>query len=163
MPMFSFTLVQKIEANAAHIVSQIAEEIRSDHRLVATHVLGDDRIIRQARHLTENFGHWLVARDAEIQDQMEPLGRARFDDSVPLHELILCLQSVERKIIDFARESTTGTVLQIYADEELQYRVNRLFDNVIYFAARGYESALTEVVSVQARMAHGATQSATGR
>ncbi len=123
MPMFSFTLVHKIEANAA----QIAEEIRGDHRLPATHVLGDHEILGRARHLTENFGHWLAAREAEIQGQLEPLGRARFDESVPLHELILCLQIVERKIVAFARESTTGTVLQIYAEEELQYRVNRLF------------------------------------
>ena len=76
--------------------------------------------------------------------------------SIPLHELIRCLQIVKARLIGFSRQELSGTALQIYAEEELEHRVGRFFDEVIYYVAKGYESARQDSMSDQGR-APGAT------
>ncbi len=141
MPVFSFTLIQKIEAHSDRIVLQIVQEIRHDSRLEALWAFDDGELSRQARDLVGNLGHWLIARDPEVTRWSEDLGRVRFEQAVPLHALILSLAIVKARLIGFARDEMSGTVLQIYAEEELEHRVGRFFDEVLYHAAKGYESA----------------------
>ena len=104
--------------------------------------LGRDELARRARDLVGNLGHWLIARHPEVAGWSEPLGRTRFEQSIPLHELIRGLQIVKERLVDFARDGMAETALQIYAEEELEYRVGRFFDEVVYYAAKGYELAL---------------------
>ena len=147
MPMFSFTLVQKIEGSAEEISGRVADEVKRDPHLPAVKALGRDEIAGRARGLIENLGVWLTARDAEVQNWSEPLGRKRFEQSIPVHELVRSLQILEGGIIAFARDHMPGSALQIYAEEELQYRVNRFFNQVIFYVVRGYESALKEALA----------------
>jgi len=162
MPMFSFTLVQKIEGHSEQIAGMVAEEIGRDPHLESIGTLHRDELARRARDLLENLGHWLVARDPEVAHWSEPLGRARFEHSIPLHELIRCLLIVKARLIDFSRQELSGTALQIYAEAELEHRVGRFFDEVIYYVAKGYESARRDVTSGQGR-APGATGVADGK
>jgi hypothetical protein len=149
MPMFSFTLVQKIEAHSEQLASVVTEEIRRDPQLQTIASLDCDELSRRAHELLGNLGHWLVARETEVARWSEPLGRSRFEHSVPLHELIRCLLIIKARLISFAREDLSGTVLQIYAEEELEYRVGCLFDEMVYQVAKGYESALHDSISGQ--------------
>jgi hypothetical protein len=162
MPMFSFTLVQKIEGHSEQIAELVAEEIRRDPQLQSVGSLHRDELASRARDLLGNLGHWLVARDPEVAHWSEPLGRSRFEHSIPLHELIRCLLIVKARLIGFSRQELSGTVLQIYAEEELEHRVGRFFDEVIYYVAKGYESARQDSMSDQGR-APGATGVADGK
>lgn len=148
MAIFSFTLIQKIEAHAEAIAGRIAGEIRRDPRLPNTRRLTSDELSRRIWDLLENLGGLLVARDPEVARWAEPLGRTRFEQSIPLHELIRCLLIVEARLIDFARAGMLGSAVQIYAAEEIQYRLSRFFDEVIYYAARGYELARSNSIPV---------------
>lgn len=147
MPMFSSTLVQRIEAHSEQIAGLAVEEIRRDPQLHAIAALDRDELASGAYDLLGNLGHWLVARDPEVARWSEPLGRSRFEQSIPLCELIRGLLIIKARLIDFAREELSGTALQIYAEEELEYRVGRFFDLVIFYAAKGYESALHDSIS----------------
>jgi hypothetical protein len=144
MPTFSFTLVQKIEAHSEQIADQVAEAIVRDPGLREMRALHRDELSRRARELLGNLGHWLVARDPEVAKWSEPLGHTRFEQSIPLCELIRGIQIVKEKLIDFARAGMAGTALQIYAEGELEYQVGRFFDAVVYYAAKGYETALRD-------------------
>ena len=159
MPMFSFTLVQRVEAHSEQIAGLAVEEIRRDPRLQSLASLDRDELGRRAHDLLGNLGHWLVARDPEIVRWSEPLGRSRFEHSIPLHELIRCLLIIKARLIDFAREELSGTAVQIYAEEELEYRVGCFFDEVIYYVAKGYESALHEAISDRGHPLRGAITS----
>jgi hypothetical protein len=146
MAAFSFTLVQKIEAHSEQIADLIAESIQRDPRLREMKTLERDELSRRARDLLANLGQWLVARGQEVAGWSEPLGRARFEQSIPLNELVCALQIVKERLIDFARAEMGGNALQIYIEGELEYRVGRFFDDVIYYAVKGYELALRDSV-----------------
>jgi hypothetical protein len=152
MPMFSFTLVQKIEAHSEEIAGLVVEEIKRDPQLQTIAALDCDELSRRARELLGDLGHWLIARDPKVARWSEPLGRSRFEHAIPLHELIRCLLIIKVRLISFSRENLAGTVLQIYAEEELEYRVGRFFDEVIYYTAKGYESARRDSISDQGRV-----------
>jgi hypothetical protein len=152
MSMFSFTLVQRIEGHSEQICGLVAEEIRRDPQLQSIASLHRDELACRARDLLGNLGHWLVARDPEVAHWSEPLGRSRFEHSIPLHELIRCLLIIKSRLIAFSRQELSGTALQIYAEEELEHRVGRFFDEVIYYVAKGYESARQDSMSDQGRV-----------
>jgi hypothetical protein len=150
--MFSSTLVQRIEAHSEQIAGLAVQEIRRDPQLHAIAALDRDELASDACDLLGNLGHWLVARDPEVARWSEPLGRSRFEQSIPLCEVIRGLLIIKARLIDFAREELSGTALQIYAEEELEYRVGRFFDLLIFYAAKGYESALQDSNSDQGRV-----------
>jgi hypothetical protein len=150
--MFSSTLVQRIEAHSEQIAGLAVQEIRRDPQLHAIAALDRDELASDACDLLGNLGHWLVARDPEVARWSEPLGRSRFELSIPLCEVIRGLLIIKARLIDFAREELSGTALQIYAEEELEYRVGRFFDLLIFYAAKGYESALQDSNSDQGRV-----------
>jgi hypothetical protein len=133
MPTFSFTLVQKIEAHSEQIADQVVDAIVRDPGLREMQALHRDELSRRARDFLGNLGHWLVARDQEVAKWSESLGRTRFEESIPLCELIRGVQIVKEKLIDFARAGMAGTALQIYAEGELEYQVGRFFDAVVKF------------------------------
>ena len=157
MRMFSFTLVQKIEAHSEQIANQVAEEVRKDPQLNRMRTLDHEDLPRRAKELLENLGQWLVAKDPEIAGWSESLGRARCERSIPLHELIRALQIVKSRLIEFTREGMAETAMQIYAEEELEYRVGRFFDEVIYHSAKGYESAMRELLREGGRVPVGSS------
>ena len=75
----------------------------------------------------------------------ENLGRQRFEEGIPLHEIVYALQLVRESMIQYIRDQGLGrTPLDIYAEEELEVGSDRIFDTIIYYFVRGYERAMRE-------------------
>ena len=139
---FSFTLVQKIEDHADQITAQVLKEILRDPQLPTMRSLPQEELEVRAHHILRNLGRWLVAKDPEVADWSESLGRRRYEQSVPLEEIVRSLLIVKVKLIDFVRDQALfRNALQIHSGEELEYRVGRFFDDAVYYVVRGYQSA----------------------
>jgi hypothetical protein len=70
------------------------------------------------------------------------LGRVRFEQNVPLHEAVRRIHLLKDKIIGFIHEQGLPmTALDLYGEEELEFKINRFFDAMIYQLVRGYEDA----------------------
>ena len=150
--MFSSRLIQLIESHADQISAKVILQIREDPKLRELRELPESDLQDKAREILKNLGHWLLSKDDEIARHYERLGRIRFEESVPLHEIVLALQIIKQKMINFARDQgMLDTAVNIYAEEELEYSVDRFFDHVIYHSVRGYEEALREAVHLPQR------------
>jgi hypothetical protein len=65
----------------------------------------------------------------------------RFEEGVPLHEVMRALFFVKNRMVDFiAEQGFNMDALTLYAEEELERRVDRFFDLLVIHLARGYES-----------------------
>ncbi len=147
--MFSSRLIQLIEGHADQITSNIIRQIRSDPKLRELGELPESDLQDKARGILKNLGQWLSSKDDEIASHFELLGRMRFEESVPLHEILRALQIIKERMIGFARDQgIVDTAVDIYAEEELEYSVDRLFDHLIYHFVRGYEAAMREAVQL---------------
>ncbi len=142
--MLSTRLVQLIEDNWEEIAGRLIREIQNhpDMQNFASRPVVEIR--EWCREILENLGYLLTARkDEEVQRRFQVLGRTRFEENIPLHEAVLRLFLLKEKIVEFVHEQGFDmTALQLYAEEELEQRVGRFFDESVYHIVRGYEGAM---------------------
>jgi len=141
--MVSGRLIQLIEAHQEQIATSVIHEIRRHPELVHLRKLPDAELRERGRQILENLDHWLEAgHEAEIAHGYETLGKARFEESIPLHESVRALAITKDKMIDFvSQQGFTKTSVELYAEEEFERRVGRFFDMLVIHMVRGYETA----------------------
>ncbi|MFB3829684.1 MAG: hypothetical protein ACE15B_23135 [Bryobacteraceae bacterium] len=98
--------------------------------------------------ILESLIAWLdTGSEAEVRRRFHLAGEERFEESVPLHEAVLRFQVMKDVIIDLLHELVMPEdTMQLYAEEELENRVVRFFDLLVYELVRGYEAALRRAV-----------------
>ena len=78
----------------------------------------DAELREWCQEIVKNLGYLLSAKkDEEVKRRFQILGRMRHEQGFPM------------------------TVLQLYAERELEGRMGRFFDASVYQMVRGYESA----------------------
>jgi len=141
--MLSAKLIHLIEAHQEQIADRVIREIRHHPDMAHFHKLPDAELRERGQMILENLGHWLSAgQEAEIGHRYEALGKARFEEAIPLHESVRALTIIKDKMIDFVHEQGLyRTSVDLYAEEELERRVGRFFDTLAIHMVRGYETA----------------------
>jgi hypothetical protein len=150
--MLSGRLVHLIEANSASIVQQVIAEIRRDPELGHLSKLPDAELRDYGRYLLERLGDWLAAgNQQELAAHYEAAGRKRYRAGIPLYEAVRGLFLVKDKMIDFVLDQAAArTFMQLYAEEELEHRVDRFFDILVCHMIRGYEQELRNTAGAAA-------------
>jgi hypothetical protein len=146
--MLSAELIQLVSDHSQVIAERAVKNMRR-MRSKTQPLEGDSwspaRLRDTARELLENMGALLVSGDSEIAERYERLGRARFEDGVPLHELVYAWQVIKAAMMHYVYEHEgQSTPLDLYAKLELQRAADHVFDAMIRFAIRGYERAMRE-------------------
>jgi len=152
--MLSAKLIQLIEDHWEGITSSILRQLRSDPKLAHIGSLPESELRDAGRILLKNLGACLTASRQDwrsLEEQYEGIGRVRFAENVPLHESVRALQIIKKKVVEFLRDHEFAqSTVAIYAEEELEHRLNEFFDDVIYFQVRGYEIALRQSIEARA-------------
>jgi hypothetical protein len=132
-----------IEDHQEQIAANVISEIRRHPDLAGLTRLSDAELRERGQQILENLGYWLSGgHEAEIDESYEMLGKARFEESVPLHESVRALAIVKDKMIEFVHyQGIARTALDLYAEEELERRVGHFFDALTIHMVRGYETA----------------------
>jgi hypothetical protein len=149
--MLSARLIHLIESHQDEIATRILHEIRRQPELSHIHKLDDLELRERGRRILGHLGKWLAeARQEELAREYEILGRTRHEEAIPLHESVRALCIIKNKMIDFVKEQGLKMdSVELYAEEELEDRVGRFFDELVIHMVRGYEGAWR-------RAAHGA-------
>jgi hypothetical protein len=133
-----------IEDHWHEIAERTVQEIRRDPELPTVSTRPDSELYEWCRDILKNLGYWLSASKAdEVSHRFGALGRLRYEESVPLHEAVHRFHLLKYKMIEFVREhGFAQNSLQVFAEEELEHRVNRFFDTLVHSLVRGYERAM---------------------
>jgi hypothetical protein len=152
--MLSAKLIQLIEDHWEGITTSILRQLRSDPRLLHVGKLPESELRDTGRTMLKNLGACLTANRQDwrsLQEQYEGIGRVRFAQNIPLHESVRALQVVKKKVVEFLRDHEFAqSTVSIYAEEELEHRLNEFFDELIYSQVRGYETALRQSIEAKA-------------
>ena len=145
--MLSVKLVQLVETHWEQISERILHKIQSDTRLAHINTLSESELRKRTREIVKNIGDWLGASlDEPLAQRCEALGRQRFKEGIPLHEVVLARFIIKEGVMEFVHDHAfVETSLQLYAEGELEKSVGQLFDRMIYYVIRGYEEAMREV------------------
>jgi hypothetical protein len=142
------------EAIAKRALSRIRQEVPYAQQLP------DAVILQRVSELFGHLGDWLAAPDADlIAVSYESVGSERARQ-YHLSEVVRAFQIIRQCAVEYAREHQVGeSSVMLHCECELQYRIDRFFDLVIYHVVKGYESARWPALAAQAAAAASTTSS----
>jgi hypothetical protein len=142
--MLSSRLINLIEGHWESLTDRLIRQIRSDPRLGHIGSLPDAELRDRAREILQHLGDWLTASDEQqVAGRFERAGRIRFEDGIPLHEVVLTYIRIKDRTLEFVRDRGIGPdMVELYAEEEFEMHVGHFFDSLIYHLVRGYERAM---------------------
>lgn len=141
--MLSGKLVRLIETNQHEITDRFVRDIRLHPDFIHMRRLPEAEIRERGQVLLENLGYWLApGNQEELAVKCESVGKLRFEEEIPLYEAVHALCLIKQKTLDYVSEQGfQPDALELYAEEELGYRLGRLFDLLVIRLVRGYENA----------------------
>jgi hypothetical protein len=142
--MITTQLTQLIETDWEEIAARLIADVRRNPDLEHLSKRSDLDLREWCREILEHLGTLMSARKSEVvQRRFELVGRMKFEENVPLHEAVLRLFLLKNEIVSFIHErGLPMTAIQVYAEEELEQRIGRFFDDCVYRIVRGYERAM---------------------
>lgn len=144
--MIGGRLLRKIEMNWARIAIAVTVARNHDPDLPHYRNLSDEEIHERLLDLTKNFIEWTNTKDdSRLAAHFESLGRRRYAEQIPLHEVIQKLTMIKRAIRTYASEQNYFlTATEIYNELELIRTMESYFEFVVVRVAKGYEEAMSE-------------------
>ncbi len=143
--MLSSRLLRLVSDHWEEITTRVLVRIRRDSKLLEFGKLPEPDLRERAREILQNLGTWMVSKEEHLADRYERIGHQRFEEGIPLHEVVYSLQLLRESMIQYVRDQGLGqTPLELYAEEELEHGSDRIFDTIIYYLVRGYEHAMRE-------------------
>lgn len=144
--MLSARLIQRIETNWEAIAANVIAQVRRDQEVAHYQSLSESEIRERAHDLVVNLSYWLLSNNqAEIGSRYEALGRRRYREGVPLHEVVYKLTMIRRSISTYVMEQNLAlSAVEVYEELDLVRSLTRFFDLVMHNVVRGYEWEMKE-------------------
>ena len=140
--MISQRLIRLVEQNAEHVIQDLIADVRRDPRTAAYHQMSDDDLHERGLDLYLNLGRWLTGRtEFAIQTRYEALGRRRYQEKIPISQVLFAVTLAKVHLLDFLQGAAAGEAAELPLEYELALAVTQFWDKAIYYLARGYEEA----------------------
>ena len=141
--MIYLKLIKLIEDNAEELSKRLVKDLLSRKETKGYRTLSEDLVRERVCDVYSNLGSWLSAEkhaSGEIRKVYVELGKKRFREKIPLHEVLLAFMLIKRHLWLYVREKQFfDSAYELYQALELNNRVVLFFDRVIYFVTMGYE------------------------
>jgi hypothetical protein len=140
--MLSGRLIHLIETHHKELSDRVLREIWRQQDVPHIRRLPEAELRERGQAILEHLGEWLMGKGEEMNKRQEVVGKLRFEQGVPLHEAVRCLCLIKNTVIEFIEEQgIPRDTIGLYAEEELEHRLGKFFDQLIIHLVRGYESA----------------------
>ena len=148
--MLSHKLIESVERHCDQILDGLVTQVRRDPDLQHVRKLPEAELRERGCTVLRNLDQWLIeGRNALLLHQYEHLGRVRYEEGIPLHEVVRLLQLLKERTVGFVRDWGFGQpAAEVQAEEEVEYVVDRFFDRLLYHLVKGYEQALRKAAQV---------------
>ena len=151
--MLGARLLQLIQAHAGSLTHEVISDLRANERTPSFRRLSAANVESRIGALYSNLGRWIGDSDENaIRVEYEEMGRRRFQENVPVSEIVYALLLTKRHLrryirdhglVDFAGDRMMPDELlplELHSIQELNYQVGEFFDRALYHLARGYEA-----------------------
>jgi hypothetical protein len=145
-------LVELIEIHADRVTTDVTHDLITNPRTRGFRVVPAQDLEQRIFRLLHHLGDWIGdPRSDRVQAEFNDWGRRRFDQGIPLTELIYAIvvlkQHLRRYIsdnglVDTAFPHVDGDYvlpLHLHSLQEFNARVGQFFDEALYALACGYE------------------------
>lgn len=144
--MFYFQLLDLIRDNANELTRRLCRELLSREETKGYRKISPEVLYDRVFNVYSTLSSWLGLDDhtaSEVKKVYTELGRKRFREEIPLHEVVLAFMLVKRALWEFIQERQfLETTYEMGQALDLNNKVVLFFDRVIYFVTMGYEEEL---------------------
>jgi hypothetical protein len=140
-----FKLFPMVQDHGEQICGRVMRQLHETMDLEQIRRLPESYLRQRLQDVTTRLGRGLGSGRESLVKHYRELGRLCFEQSVPLHETVYLLHLLKDNINDFVREQGFAqSSLELYAEQQLEQYLSRLFGGLLYQVACGYEQALRE-------------------
>jgi hypothetical protein len=141
--MITFRLVRLIESHSEALASSLLYKVQNSAFTKAYGNIPPDELKERVYEVYQHLGDWLLGKkDVDIERRYRAIGARRYDQGVPLNELVWAIVLTRENLWEFLTwESGLDRPIEVFAELELLHLVGQFFDRAIFHAAAGYEEA----------------------
>jgi hypothetical protein len=135
--MDAVEIIQVIESGAQQFFNGLLQEVRMNLGTTYYRRLSNEELARRMTVVYKGLENWLVGpNEAAVQAAGEDLGKRRFEESIPLGQVVLSLLLEEKYLRKYIADQ--GVSL----GDEWSKVISDYFRRLIYAVGQGYEAAL---------------------
>ncbi len=138
-------LVKLIEDNQEELTKRSYNELLSREETTRYRGVPKDILLERITDVYSRLVSWLnkEKRAGDLRKYYSDLGKRRFNEGIPLSEVVLAFMLFKRHLWLFVMEKQFfDSTYELYQALELNNKVVLFFDRIIYFATLGYEEAM---------------------
>jgi hypothetical protein len=152
--MLANRLIQLIENHSKSLTQAVLHDIETSEHTRSFRKVPKEELGPRIAATYQNLGKWISNPDEdEIRQEYEDWGRTRFRQGIPFSELLFVLMLIKKHLrqfikdhglVDFSGDRVAPeefVPMELYAIQELNYRVGDFFDRALYYLVRGHEEA----------------------
>lgn len=140
---FAARLITLIESDAADLTRRTVEALQTSGHTPSYRNLAFRDLYAKAYDVYHQFGRWLLENtDRAIQDRYRNLGEQRFNEGIPVNEVLWALVLTKNELRrHLSSWSPADSAVELYRQQELDRLVSQFFDRAMCYTVEGYEHA----------------------
>ena len=147
--MLATRLVRLIESHSEELSRELLRIFRTSSKCAGLMRVSDEELQSRSQEIFTNLEDYLLEKsEVEFSRRYTELGQRRHQQKVPFSDLVWALQASKEHLHSFVqREGFADTVMELHAKLEMLWRLDRFFDQAVYWASVGYEQAEKNVIA----------------
>jgi hypothetical protein len=140
---FAGRLIALIESDAADLTQRTVQAVQTSRHTPSYRHLSYHDLYGKAYDVYHQFGQWLLENtDAAIQTRYHDLGEQRFNEGIPIGEVLWALVLTKNHLRShLAAWALADSAVELYRQQELDRMVGQFFDRAMCYTVEGYERA----------------------
>jgi len=161
--MIAERLVELIEIQAHRLAADVVQDLMTNERTRGFRNVRRIDLEERLYRLLHHLGDWISdRRSAKVQDEFADWGGKRFNQGIPLSEIVCAVIILKQHLRSYIRDH--GLVeasfprmdgdyvlpMHLHSLQDLNAQVGLFFDEALYHLARGYERQPAHAMARQA-------------
>lgn len=134
-------LIRIIESDAEELTRGTVKTLQTSPRTTSYHNLSYTELYDRVYAVYHDLGRWLwETSDQVIQAWYNELGAKRYDEAIPLAEVLWALILTKNRLNDYlGAYAFADSAMELYQQQEFDRLIAHFFDRAVCHAAEGYE------------------------
>jgi len=147
--MLYLKIMEVLKADAEQLSRRVVNDLLNRGETEYHKRYSEDIMYERVYDVYSTLGYWLdrARPKEEIQKHFKEMGKKRFDDGIPLHEVVMFLMLIKRHLWLYLLEKHFfESSYELMKSLEMNNRIVLFFDRAILAATLGYEDELMKFV-----------------
>jgi hypothetical protein len=144
--MMLYRLVRLIESHSAVLAASLLTRVENSEATPSYNLVPVEELKARVYEIYSHLGEWLVTKnELELEARYLEIGSRRALQGIPLSQLMWTITLTKDNLWEFVKkESVVERPVEVFGELEMLQLLDQFFDRAVYYAAVGYERAVSE-------------------